>query len=333
MGSLYGQHFRQIKIPELKDFISDTLHIELSEETINEWGTRIRVVDSRALNGSILGIQQIKKWKVIPVDQYLAMDASLSNLFETQFSNDSLNLSGTLHVSHLILWYDNQQALTHGLCLNAYTTFHDSLDNPISNWIWEIRVKRERKEEEALFLARVVRQLIKDQSSALSKQNFNPEFYPYLFRRQLLSWSEFIYLKDGYALNVHFTLDFPPDQKSKWQRGSPGIFYRKSAIHESIAMGGKDQKWYWRISPSWIAKTSTTFRLGFNNFERGHFDHLEFQNFLYVNVSALASVEYLPIFHKGLFGGVGIYSGYNFLPDIIPRTELGLLLSLGILLP
>lgn len=148
-----------------------------------------------------------------------------------------------------------------------------------------------------------------------------------------MSWSEFIFFKDGYGVNVHFTLDFPPDQKSSWRRGSPGLFYRKSDIHESIAIGGKDQQWYHRLSPDWIAKTSTAFRFGFNNFEGGHFDHLDYENLLYVNVSGQASIEYRPIYHKGVYGGFGLYTGYNILPDVIPRFDLGLLLSVGVLLP
>lgn len=111
------------------------------------------------------------------------------------------------------------------------------------------------------------------------------------------------------------------------------MFYRKSDIHESIAIGGKDQQWYWRLSPSVISKTSATFRFGFNNFEGGYFKHLEYQNLLYVNVSGQASIEYRPVYHKGLYIGIGIYTGYNILPDVIPQAELGLLVSVGLLLP
>ena len=246
---------------------------------------------------------------------------------------DSLELAGILHLSHLILWTDKQPILNKGLCLNAYTSYSDSSGKPISDWIWELRVKREKKEEENHYLGRVVKELVSAQSQALLEQDFNTDFYPYIYRRQLMTWSEFIVLKDGYAFNAHFTLDFPPDQKSRWRRGSPGLFYRKSDIHESIAIGGKDQQWYWRLSPSWIAKTSTTFRFGFNNFEGGHFNHLKYWNLIYLNLSGQATIEYRPIYHKGIFGGLGIYTGYNILPDVIPQTEIGFLVSLGVVLP
>jgi len=148
-----------------------------------------------------------------------------------------------------------------------------------------------------------------------------------------MAWSEFIFFTDGYAINAHFTLDFPADQESKWVRGSPGLFYRQSDIHESIAIGGKDQHWFQRISPSWITQVSGTYRFGFNNFERGHFDHLEYYNLFLLNLSAQASIEYRPVYHRGVFGGLGIYAGYNILPDVIPQTEIGLLLRVGVMLP
>ncbi|MCF6239225.1 MAG: hypothetical protein L3J79_10550, partial [Candidatus Marinimicrobia bacterium] len=138
---------------------------------------------------------------------------------------------------------------------------------------------------------------------------------------------------DGYAINAHVTLDFPPDQKSGWQRGSPGLFYRRSNLHESIALGGKDRQWYHRISQNWISKYSGTFRFGFNNFEGSHFQHLDYWNLIYLNVSSQASIEFRPVYHKGLYGGIGVYAGYSFLPDVIPQAEIGFLLSMGVLLP
>jgi hypothetical protein len=325
---------QKFKLPDMNTFISDTLNIQIPiDSTTIGKVTAVKVVDSRDLQGDILGISQTKKYKYIPVDQYLALNQSLADLFQARFVSDSLKLTGTLHISKLILWWDASPVLDKGLCLNAYTTYHDTSGAPLNDWLWEIRLKKEKKEEQAAYLSRFVQELMKQQSEALVKGDFNSEFYPHLYRRQLMSWSEFIFFKDGYAVNVHFTLDFPPDQKSSWKRGSPGLFYRKSDIHESIAIGGKDQQWYRRLSPDWIAKTSSTFRFGFNNFEGGHFDHLAYQNLLYVNVSGQASLEYRPTYHKGLFGGFGLYTGYNILPDVIPQFELGLLLSAGVLLP
>ena len=325
---------QKFKLPTLETFISDTLQIEVPVDSLlTGKRSNLKVVDSRSLEGHILGIRQTKKYKYIPVDQYLALNQSLEELFQAQFLKDTLLLSGTLHISKLIFWYDGAPLLDKGLCLNAYTTYHDTTGAGVSDWIWEIRLKKQKKEAEAAYLSRFVQELGRRQSEALLRKSYHPDFYPHLFRRQLMTWSEMIFFKDGYGMNVHFTLDFPPDQQNSWKRGSPGLFYRKSDIHESIAIGGMDQHWYHRLSQSWISTVATTFRFGFNNFEGGHFDHLEYQNLLYVNVSGQTSLEYRPVYHRGLYGGFGLYTGYNILPDVIPRTELGLLLSVGVLLP
>lgn len=324
----------KFKIPPLSTFISDTLHIDVPRDTVDHsWNTSIEVMDSRNLDGIIIGIRQTKKLRYIPVDQYLALDQPLTEVFQSQFAKDSIELAGTLHLTNLILWHDNSAIQQKGLCLSAYTTLHDTLDQPVSDWIWELRVKREKKEADTLYLGRVIQEFAREQSQALAEQDFNREFYPHLFRRQLMTWSEIIMFQDGFAINAHFRLDFPPDQQSKWVRGSPGLFYRRSAVHESIAIGGMDQQWYQRISPSWITQVSGTYRFGFNNFERGEFTHLEYQNVFYLNLSAQASMEYRPVYHKGLYGGFGIYVGYNILPDVIPQEEAGLLLRIGLLLP
>jgi len=334
IGAQSSYAFDKFKLPTLNEFISDTLHIEVRQDSISHPElSPIELRDSRDQSETIIGIRQTKKYRYIPVDQYLALDQPLSDLFQTQFVADSLDLSGTLHLSKLILWTDNSAIQQKGLCLSAYTTFHDTLDQPVSDWIWELRLKREKKEADTLYLGRVIQEFAREQSRALAERDFHSDFYPHLFRRQLMTWSEFIIFGDGFAVNAHFRLDFPPDQESKWVRGSPGLFYRRSDIHESIALGGKDQQWYQRLSPSWITQVSGTYRFGFNNFERGEFDHLEYWNLLYLNLSGQASLEYRPIYHKGVYGGLGLYAGFNILPEVIPHTELGLLVRVGVLLP
>ncbi len=322
------------KLPPLEAFISDTLSIVVPfDSTMSNQPVSIQVIDSRKLGESTVGIKQIKKWKYIPVDQYLELNQSLATLFQTQFASDSLQMAGTLHITDLILWTDRKPFFSKGLCLNAYTTFHDTTGNPVSDWIWEIRLKKKKKQAEDEYLGQVIRNLITAQSTALSSSDFNLEFYPHLYRRQMMIWNDFIIFKDGFGVNAHLTLDFPADQKSKWVRGSPGIFYRKASDHESIAIGGKDQIWFWRLSSNWIAKSSGTYRFGFNNFERSHYSSLDFWNLFYVNLSSMASLEYRPVYHKGLFGGIGLYQGVNILPDVIDQFETGLVLNLGILLP
>jgi len=324
----------KFKLPALADLISDTLFIDVQHDTsIDPALSGIQVVDSRELAETIIGIRQTKVLRYIPVDQYLALDQPLAKIFQSQFLRDSLEVAGTLHLSNLILWTDNSAVQQKGLCLSAYTTFHDTSDLPVSDWIWELRVKREKKEVDSLYLGRVIQEFAREQSQALATSEFNPDFYPYLFRRQLMTWSEFILFKDGYAVNVHFTLNFPADQQSNWKRGSPGLFYRRTSVHESIAIGGMDQQWFTRLSPDWITQFSGTYRFGFNNFERGKFTHVNYQNLLYINVSGQASLEYRPVYNRGLYGGLGLYAGYNLLPDIVPQTELGLFVRIGMMLP
>lgn len=328
---LYSQKW---KLPPLEVFITDTLHLQIIEDsTANFSESTLDVIDSRQLGGNILGVSQTMKYKYIPVDQIQYMNRTLSELFEYQFSSDSIYQTGHFSITHLILWYDSQTFLRKGLCMSAYTTLHDTSGQPISDWIWEVRLKKEKKEKEEKYLGRVVQELMMQQSQAIAQQEFNIDFYPYLFRRQLKTWSEMIILPDGFAINAHLTLDFPPDQMEKWIRGSPGIFYRRSDIHESIAVGGFDRRWYKRINQSVVASSSATFRIGFNNFERGEFDHLEYMNLLYLNLSSQLSIDYHPVYHKGLYGGLGIYGGYNILPTIIPGFEAGILIKVGVLLP
>lgn len=320
--------------PTLADFISDTLYIDVPQDSSIDLAlSRIKVLDSRDLAETIIGIRQTRVLRYIPVDQYLALDQPLSTIFRSQFISDSLAVAGTLHLSNLTLWTDNSAVQQKGLCLSAYTTFHDTSNLPISDWIWELRVKREKKEADSLYLGRVIQEFAREQSQALAASEFNPAFYPHLFRRQLMTWSEIILFEDGYAVNVHFTLNFPADQQSTWKRGSPGLFYRRTSVHESIAIGGMDQQWFKRLSPDWITQLSGTYRFGFNNFERGKFTHVEYQNLLYINVSGQASIEYRPIYNRGLYGGLGLYAGYSLLPDIVPQAELGLLLRVGMMLP
>lgn len=141
------------------------------------------MIDSRDLDDDILGISQTKKYKYIPVDQYLALNQSLADLFQAGFVSDSLTLNRTLHISKLILWWDGSPVLDKGLCLNAYTTYHDTAGAPLNDWLWEIRLKKGKKEEHAAYLSRFVQELITQQSEALANGDFSSEFYPHLYRR------------------------------------------------------------------------------------------------------------------------------------------------------
>jgi len=331
---LWGQWFKLPKIPTLEDFIVDTLFVEIPQDIVHSgFNLNLQVQDNREFDGSILGIQQINKYKVIPVDQYITLNRPLAELFVEQFSRDSVDFKGTLKISRLSIWYDGNPAFAKGRRLNAYTILYDENGNPVSDWIWEIAVNKIRKEKEADQLGRMVRKWLNLQSIAIRNRAFNRKLYPYFFRRQLITWTDFIVFTNGFAINTHLTLDFPPDQEKKWIRGAPGIYYRKGAHHESIAIGGVDQQWFRRISTNWVVRITGTGRLGFNNFDNEYYSHLDYWNIIFLNLASLIAIDYRPIYHKGLFGGVGIFNSFSLLPLVIDRYEFGLSFTVGVILP
>ncbi len=331
---LHGQFIKLPTIPTVEDFIVDTLYVTVPEDSSgSNFRSGLQVLDTRDFPGRVLDIQQTEKYYVIPVDQYIALNRPLADLFTERFVRNSIDFDGTLYITNLKMWYDDKPFLAKGRRLNAYTVLYDSDKKPVSDWLWEVSVKKIRKEDEADQIRRMVEKWLNLQSAAIQNRAFNPRLYPYLFRRQLLVWTDVIAFSDGYALNAHLTLDFPPDQEQKWVRGSPGVFYRKAAYHESIAIGGLDQQWYRRINDHWVVRLSATGRLGFNNFDNTRYSHLDFWNVFLLNVSSLVSLDYRPVYHRGVFGGIGLFNSFNILPEVIDRYELGLNLTVGFILP
>lgn len=334
VGTLWGQWFKLPKIPSLDDFIADTLHVDIPLDSLNsDFQTSLSVRDTRDMPANILDIQQTDRYKVIPVDQYIALNRPLAELFAERFARDSVAFAGTLYISSLKMWYDNKPFLAKGRRLNAYTILYDSTKKPVSDWIWEVAVKKVRKEDEADQIRRMVMKWLTLQSEAIQNQAFNPQLYPYLFRRQLMVWTEVIVLADGYGLNAHLTLDFPPEQERKWIRGSPGVYYRKAAYHESIAIGGLDQQWYRRINDHWVVRIAATGRLGFNNFDNQRYSHLDPWNVIFLNIASLVSLDYRPVYQHGVFGGVGLFNSFSILPRVIDPYEFGISLTVGVILP
>ena len=59
--SVFGQWFN---LPPIETFISDTLYIQVTQDsTLDVSASTIAVIDSRSVEGSILGIRQTKKFK------------------------------------------------------------------------------------------------------------------------------------------------------------------------------------------------------------------------------------------------------------------------------
>ncbi len=318
----------------LSRFVSDTLKIQLSVDSLTyKREAGLTIIDSRDLPGDLIGIQQVKRWRYIPVDQYIVLHEPLINTLKKYYLKDSCDFKGTLDIKNLTLWKDKKPVFSKGRKLNCYTILIDSSGNAISDWMWEFTVKKKRKQKDADVIAELIDQLMSKQIDAIKQKKFHHKLYPYFYRRQLINWYDLIFLKDGMIIIGHLTLDFPPDQMKKYVRGSPGIYYRKSSFHESIAIGGMDQHWYSRINKNFSKSVSFSYRFGFNNFNSDKFSHLDFWNIFLINIGLSASIEYRPVYHRGIFLGIGLYGSINVLPDVISRFEPGLLFTSGVLLP
>jgi hypothetical protein len=328
-GSALAQPWQDF---QLTDLVADTLRIEL-DSLSGAQHNNLRVNDLRGVAPQLLDIQQTQRFKFIPVDQHVVLSVPLAQLFTHELSLNSVTAAGDLNLVKTILWYDSKPLLEKGRRLNAYTTLFDSSGQPLSDWIWEISVEKIKKEEETATLKRLVTRLASDQAQAIAERDFHPDFYPFLYRRQLMTWTDFILYRDGFALNAHLTLDFPPDQFPRWVRGSPGLYYRRGKHHESIAIGGMDQRWYRRLNDSFITYASATYRFGFNNFDGDYYGHLDAWNIIFLQLSSQISVEYRPVYHKGLFTGLGLYNSLHLLPEVIETYDPGLAITFGVLLP
>ncbi|MDO9548203.1 MAG: hypothetical protein Q7J65_04480 [Candidatus Marinimicrobia bacterium] len=319
---------------DINEFISDTLLVPLPLDSAQISGTsKLKIIDDRAIPGRVLGIQHSKKWKYIPIDQYIVIQNDLAPTMTHYFMQDSVNYSGTLYIKNLVHWYDGKPFFNKGRKLNAYTVLEDSSGTVVSDWVWEFTLKPKKKQKSDAVIGTLMDQWLTEQVQSIQKENFHRSIYPYLYRRQLMNWWDVILLQDGYIVNAHLTLDFPADQQQSWVRGSPGIFYRNARHHQSIAIGGKDQHWYARMNKNLIRRLNLAYRFGFNNFDNGKYDHLDPWNILLINVSVNASVEYRPVYLKGLFVGIGLHGSINILPEVINRVEPGLLFTTGFILP
>lgn len=328
---LYSQ-FRQLRLTE---FIADTVVISSIADSLPPVDhMTLPIKDARHLPSTILGIHQTKKLKYLPVDQYLALRSPLTTQLAQVMQHYDSHFAATLVVDYLSLWHDGKPAFNAGYRLNAYTRLVDSTGKTMRDWQWELQHKPNRKQTASDCYAILYDQWLSEQAIAIK---FNPNaalpVSPYRYRRQLTTWLDWIKLIDGYILIAHLTLDYPADQQARFGRGSPGIYYRRSSQHESIAIGGKDQQWYRRLNARWLTRLYFTYRVGFNNFNPHVFDYVDFWNIVLINLSGGASLEYRPVYLRGLFLGVGLHQSVNLLPTVIRQLDTGLLFTAGVVLP
>lgn len=319
---------------DINEFIADSLLVSLPVDSLHfSQKLHLKISDHRELSGRVIGIQTSKKWKYIPVDQYILLQSDLAAVLQTYFRRDLVDFPGTLYIKNLYHWYDDKPLFSKGRQLNAYTVLEDSSGKVLGDWIWEYTLKPKKKQKAETVIGTLMDRWLTEQVTAVQNRNFHRILYPYLFRRQLMNWWDFVILKDGFIVNAHLTLDFPADQQASWVRGSPGIFYRQARYHQSIAIGGKDQQWYARMNKHFVRRLNISGRFGFNNFDAEKYDYLDFWNIFLVNFSVNAAIEYRPVYLKGLFFGVGLHGSVNLLPEVIDRVEPGLLLTAGIIIP
>jgi len=317
-----------------KTFIADTLKVALPVDSCLGAGqSGLRFSDQRDYPADLVLIRQIDKWGYIPVDQYVVLNQPLTQTLERYASRDSIRHRGSLTLHHLFIWRDTKPALKKGNQLNAYTVLLDSMDRPIGDRIWELTRKPAKKQKYGDQMSQLLDDWFRAQVGAVKDYRYHSDLYPYRFRRQLIPWSDLIVLPDGYAVIAHLSLDYPADQMSAYTRGSAGIYYRKSSRLESIAIGGQDQQWYYRLNRRLLGRVNPSLRIGFNNFNRRYFNHLDIWNLLMVNLTLITSVEYRPVYSKGPWLGMGLFQNIIILPDVIPRYEPGLAITLGWILP
>jgi len=314
--------------------IADTLHIPMdfvSNDMME--GTGVDVVDHHEADPQILDVRQINKYIIIPVDQYLIISDSLSVLFQRFLGDPLPNTDATLHIGALDLWHDGKPFFATGWMLNAETRLVDASGETISVWQWKIKRNPPRKEEFEKTVSMLMMDWFSAQQTAMVQRDFRLPKVPRPYRRTLNLWMNTILYQDGYALDGRLSLYYPDDQRRNSIRGVPGMYYRKTPVRESIAIGGNNILWSHRMKHDWLLKLDGTLRVGFNQFNSRKFDQIDWYNLLLVNIGLSQSIEWMPRYHKGLYAGIGIHQSINILPDVIDWFDPGVQITLGVRLP
>lgn len=317
-----------------RKLIADTLRISVPvAESDQSSGRNFQVVDNRQNSPRVLGVRQVNRYLIIPVDQYLILNDSLANVFRKLLAPAIRDSGWTLYIDKLDIWHDDRPFLARGWMLNAETRLTGADGNLISLWQWEFKRKQVRKQKFDQLISVLMQEwLINQQSAMIMHQYYQPpKIHPY--RRVLHLWENTVFFKDGYAIDGRLSLYYPADQQQSFLRGVPGIYYRHSPNRESIAIGGKDLHWYYRASENWLLSLSGAGRIGFNRFNPNVYDYLDWWNLFLVNIGMTVKFEWNPQYHRGITAGVGLYQDVNLLPEVVDRFDPGLLLSIGLCLP
>ena len=330
-----SQLFGQIK--QLDNLIFENLIIYTPYDSLITKSPKTSVIiDTRNQKFNTLGITQIKKYKYIPIDQYLVLNHDIADFLDYKIQQDSIKIPNKLVIEKFSLWNDTKSVFGKSRVLSAYSYLTDENNQKIKEWQWEIRNKDKKKLEPEENISAIFDKWLIAQTDSLKLPKQTLQLSLYKYRRIFNSWFDFIILPDGYIINGNLTLNFPKDHQTSWFFGSPGIYYRKSQYHESITVNGFDQHWIQRISPTLIWRNNTTLRIGINSFNRKEFSHIDIWNIFMVNLGMSTSIEYRPNFYRGVFFGGGLYlnvNGLPYIPEKIKIIEPGVLMTIGITLP
>jgi len=315
------------------DFVNDTIFISIPilENISTVEGNY--VLDERKEPGQFFAVLQKNKFFIFPIDNHLLLTQPLDKIANS-YLYENLNKYSDLKliIENLTYWQNENPIFNRGYFLNGYTKLIDKNEKVVAGFQWEVKQKKSADMQSSEQLALLLQKWLKMQSDTLQYLDLNYPIPPYSYRRRLQTWFDIVYLSDGFIVNSRLSIDFPTDQMSAWIRGAPGLYYRKSLKHESIAFGGYDQQWYWRINSAYIARFNLTGRIGFNRFN-DEIQQIDWWNMFMVNIGIIGSVEYCPIYFKGIYGGIGLNIILHVLPEIINRIEIGPLFTIGVCLP
>ncbi|MDP8206260.1 MAG: hypothetical protein P9L92_06320 [Candidatus Electryonea clarkiae] len=322
-----------LKIPKLNELVADTLVIQLDSTVHADLDNpKVSVIDNRSIPGTVMTIDQIKKLRFIPVDRYMVLDKPLDQTISERWNLDNRQTDFSLNIDKISIWYDRDLIFRKVMVLNGYSRLENGVGKTLKEWQWEYR-KRFKAKKAASIAGGVISDWMDGQYAALQGDIPTIPIEPHLYKRQCQVWTDNILLRDGFIIDTRLSLNYPIDQLDTYYRKISSLYYRKSSKHESIAFGGRDLHWYKRLNSLFIARINGTARIGFNNFEKDKFDHVDFINILLLNASGTAVIEYRPPFHKWFYAGFGIHQSYNFLPTVIDQMDTGIVLTLGAVFP
>lgn len=322
------------QIVDPDELIADTLHVPMDFVSSDMMEiTTISVADHHEFGPRILDVRQVNKYLIIPVDQYLVVSDSLSVLFQRFLGDPLPHTDATLHIGTLDLWHDGKPFFATGWMLNAETRLVDGSGETVSVWQWELKRNPPRKEEFEETVSMLMMDWFSDQQTALLQRDFSLPEVTRPYRRTLNLWMNTLFFQDGYALDGRLSLYYPGDQQRNSIRGVPGMYYRKSPVRESIAIGGNNILWSHRMRSDWLFKLDGTFRVGFNQFKSREFEHIDWYNLLFVNIGLSQSIDWMPRYYKGIYAGIGVHQSINILPNVIEWFEPGVQFTVGLRLP